>query len=65
MIEQGICKAITHTLDKIQKKSEPLLTELMWSIYYLIDSKDDLAYQVFTQIPDLISRITSELQLLS
>lgn len=40
-IEKGLCKAITHSLDKIIKKTPELLSELMWSLNYLTGCNSD------------------------
>lgn len=61
-IEQGLCKAISHTIDKIQKKSEELMSEMMWCIHYLTRNDDQIALMVCEQIPELHKRITQELE---
>lgn len=61
-IQQGLCKAIATTIDKVKNKSEELLSELYWSIHYLTRNEEAIASVVCEQIPNLHKKVVSELE---
>lgn len=43
-IDLGLLKAVLHVLDRTKTKTEELMTEMMWSIYYLINYNEECAF---------------------
>ncbi|CDW78857.1 importin subunit alpha-2-like [Stylonychia lemnae] len=61
-IQQGLCKAINNTIDKVQVKSEDLLSEMLWCLHYLIRNEEQVAQFVCEQIPNLHKKLAAELE---
>ncbi|TNV80522.1 hypothetical protein FGO68_gene17177 [Halteria grandinella] len=62
LIQADICKAIVSTWDRIKTKPQELMSELTWTINYLLDFDEVSVLHVFSQIPHLLKRLTSELE---
>eukprot|EP00347_Sterkiella_histriomuscorum_P013623 403364010 len=60
-IQEGLCKAIVHTMDKIQKKTPELMSELLWCLNYMTNSEDVVIFEILKEIPDIHKRVSSEL----
>jgi hypothetical protein len=62
LLSLGICKAIQSTLDKIKTKSAELLAEMFYTVHYLLDFDEVCVIEVYKQIPNLVKKITAELE---
>lgn len=58
----GLLKAIVSTFDKIKTKSPELLSEMCWTLNYLLDYDEQCVQEVLSQIPNLVERVTPELE---
>lgn len=61
-IQVGICKALVSTLDRLKSKTQELMTELAWTLNYLLDFDEQCVHQVVIEIPHLVRRLTCELE---
>ncbi len=62
MLQNGICKAIFITLEKIKTKSPELLAEMFWTLNYILDYDEMSVIEVLNQIPNVLQRLTIELE---
>jgi len=58
LINSGLCKAIVTSLDQIKAKSPEFLSEIFWTLNYLMDFDEHTVLEVFTQIPNLVVKLT-------
>jgi hypothetical protein len=62
LIQFGICKSIKKTFEDIKNKSIELLTEMFWTLNYLLDFDESSVQTILKQIPTLVRNITSQLE---
>ena len=60
-IEFGILKTLVNVFEKIKTKTEDLISEALWMIFYLTNANDDCIDVMLSQLPTLPQRLTQEL----
>lgn len=49
-------------MDKVKTKSPDLIAEMLYTIHYLLDFDEACVIEIYKQIPNLVKKITSELE---